>query len=503
VIGVVLRLPTSIRIHIIFHESVNLKQALAPDLVWSLGTKQRLSHLNVPAFSNTLSANRSQPVRTSRLSRLHLLPTKIPTNGIPIENYLKGGLIHTSYPEDLSLFFRYLSSPLRIEPYNSYLIHRAVPSARCLYPLGYFLLHKTDKNIMLWRYISDYHALIFQEKLDNWPERHRNSNTIFLCIAELWRIADKYGDYSTFPCALEAGMLRAQACQLAAMLGWNAQVGPPPPELHIETNILELPMFSIGLSTTAFPLEKLATMEVMRADWTSSTGLNNRFPLLKPISRAFTEGNVTERSGKSEFPTPSLHGIDMDVVSLDVLQLMRQRSSGNDINGFSPKLTFMKSDFLRNFLTLYKNFSMRRHVADDESRLMITLVWLHPSGLLRGVYDLNGRLLSSIPPLPIFHKALPDGNYRYNAGGFVMSVMICADQNQLFNGTMGLRNIHLAAGSIAHDMCLAASGFGLFSRPLRMLREDILEDGLRLPGKLVYQLMIGINRNTLYGMDLL
>ena len=59
-----------------------------------------------------------------------------------------------------------------------------------------------------------------------------------------------------------------------------------------------------------------------------------------------------------------------------------------------------------------------------------------------------------------------------------------------------MRRLHLAAGAQAQDFSLAATAFGLFARPLRMMREAVLEGGLALPGPLVYQVMCGLNRST-------
>jgi len=481
-----------------------IMKKLTPEKIWLLGTRQRFSHLDVPAFSGMSAVSRTQPISTFHHGDLHLLPTPTINATISLGDYLRGDCIPASTgTESLSLFFRYLASPLRLELYNSYFIHRAVPSARCLYPLRCLLLCRNDKKIMLWRYMPDYHGMICQDELKQWPDYYSQCNMILVCIADVWRIADKYGDYSVFPCVLEAGMLRGQACQLAAMLGWKTLPGKPLSEFYVKVSRLELPMFSLGFDAPTIPLKLLPNVKVAYADWSISYGGYDRYPLLVEISEAFSKGNECERGYVPWQPDTMSNITEMKVARVDMLELMRQRNSGNDVNGFSPKLVMLGSGFLQDFIRIYMGLSMRRDVPNDETKLAVVIAWLHSSGPICGVYGLDGCLLSAASPLPVFRAALPDPAYRYNISGFVMSIIICMQPDLLDAETMGLRDVHLAAGAIAQDMCLAASGFGLFSRPLRMLREEVLESGLALPGKLIYQLMMGFNRNPLYKMDLL
>jgi nitroreductase len=180
---------------------------------------------------------------------------------------------------------------------------------------------------------------------------------------------------------------------------------------------------------------------------------------------------------------------------------MRSRSAGNDRSGLAPLLTPLPAGSRDALLALWRDLGARRGALAGEAELEPLLLWLDESDGPASLHDLHGRpraLPVGARPRELLRDALPNVRARHNVAALKCHAMWCADLPAATarHGAAALRRLHLAAGAQAQDLCLAAAALGLFARPVRMLREEVLEGGLGLPGPLAYQVMCGLNRST-------
>jgi nitroreductase len=124
-----------------------------------------------------------------------------------------------------------------------------------------------------------------------------------------------------------------------------------------------------------------------------------------------------------------------------------------------------------------------------------------------GLYDLHGQPLpaTGTRPADVLQQALHNPALRWNMAAFKLAVLFCVQPGSArqHHGEGALRQLHLAAGAAAQDLSLAAAALGLFARPMRMLKEQVLEQGLGLPGLPIYQVLCGLNRSTNLSSELL
>ncbi|WP_167758571.1 nitroreductase family protein, partial [Zemynaea arenosa] len=128
--------------------------------------------------------------------------------------------------------------------------------------------------------------------------------------------------------------------------------------------------------------------------------------------------------------------------------------------------------------------------------------WLAGEGA--GLYQ--GECRTDIADQPArLRRMLPYRGMRINLPSLTAVLMIQADPVDAIerHGGAALRDVHLAAGAVAQDFCLAAASHGMFARPVRMMREADLESNLPLQGQVVYQVLCGFARRSNLTMGLL
>lgn len=449
------------------------------EAAWLLGSYRRMDALDVPAFQDPMAAASLGPKKHVRHTQAHPLPTHLPRElaqalGQPVLTRL-------------ALFVRYLATPLRYEPDNAYHLHRAVPSARCLYPIALYL----HLDGMAYRILPDHMALE--------PVGPVDGGDGLIALGQVWAIGDKYGGFSPFPVTLEAGMLRAQATHLAQALDLGSgQAMERGLGVAYRDHRLDLPLFAVSLTIGAIELPPAQPVTV--AENQPRKDLEARHPALTDLVSLFDASGPPVEVMASE-KTDLAKGEDL-------LTLMRRRNSGNDRVGMAPARPENTTCHPDTFLQDMRHFARHRGLQGAEAELTSALIWLTPdenAGLWIGA----GERLTNAPNRPaliaMLRNALPAPGFRYNLAAHTAILTLWADPEKLTeqHGLAALRRAHLAAGALALDASLAAARHHHFARPVRMLKEHAFEAVLPLSGMLIFQVLIGMNRASNVTMEVL
>lgn len=468
---------------------------------WVLGTYRRMDALDVPAFS-VRDTSGLVPGRTSRRARLHRLSTALPREIRPLADWLgvdgAGAGAGLSDPVRLSLLLRYLSSPLRYEPGNVYQVHRAVPSARCVFPIDLLLSHVDGDGVRrTYLYHPDFHALEAIDERGTGAGHAAAGHTTITGIGRFWKMVRKYGDFSPFPVMLEAGMVLAQLRHLRGALGWKGGVADPAPMRRFCEGGLEFPVFSETIGQPAVDLARLPTEDVVLAVHEASTAGVPRFGRLPLFMGLFDRPSGPAPATSTSVVAP----LEPDLVPAGrgFLETLRRRHSANDIVGMAPRMDD-EAGLLHGLARLARRIGGRRDRVAGEERLDIVMLWPGRVAPRCGVYDSGGRLLAGLERsrlATLLERALPSPGLRYNLQAHSVLVLFLADPHaDDMQEPFSFRDAHVAAGALAQDWCLAAAALDLFARPVRMLQEQVLESALPVKGQVIYSLLCGSTRAT-------
>lgn len=476
---------------------------------WWLGTHRRMDLLDVPSFSAGWPASPALPTLAPRVTtrrRLHRLPSRLPAELLSLGEHLQGRApgVALDALSALSLLLRHLAAPLSYQAQNPYAIHRTVPSPRCAYPCRVFVIQRHDAGVHQWVYEGDHHALSQAGGPCDAQALLGEHQLAVIGVARHWMLADKYGDFAPFNSMLEAGMAQSQLQHLAQALGWAGEpLEGRPAALRAASRLCEHPLEAVayGLRLTPAAGQHWApgwpgdAVDTDVAGHAPSPRLVEQFDLLPSLAAQFAA------IGPASDPLPPAAPAHGPVPHIGLLQLMRDRSSGSDRSGLAPLLAPLPAGTQGELLALWRQLAARREPLPGEAELQPLLVWLDDSAGEPGLFTPAGEQVSALPATQLkalLQDALPHAGVPHNLHGLKCHALWCADLDaaQARHGSAALRRLHLAAGAQAQDFSLAATAFGLFARPLRMMREAVLEGGLALPGPLVYQVMCGLNRST-------
>lgn len=481
---------------------------------WVLGSYRRLESLVVPAFTDYRLAATREAQRSAARVDLVALETDLPRDLLPFRDFVHGA--HASagdFAVQLSLVLRYLAAPLRYEPENLYFVHRAVPSPRCLFPCRILVVTRTTAADapVVYAYHPNHHALEPLGPRSRLGALLGDGNVAVIGVGQFWMLADKYGEFSPFVLSLEAGMLRAQADHLARLVGWrradSAAAGKALDEA-LDCGALETTVFAIAAIASGDDIEVGAAHRASVATWRPTAGLAERFPRLDTLAHLFgADARPMDVQIGTRAPIHGSSSARTDT-AIDVLEVMRRRTSGNDKGGWAPAIRITDRALLDQLMHDFNALRSQRFALQGEASLSVYVALLNRSGYPIGLYD--DRLQAV--PLPLDERqfvralqgALPSRDFRYNMAAFVLSVLIVAPAaGHAASKTPGIRDAHVAAGAVAQDFCLAAAAQDLFARPVRMFQEIELETAWRLDGRLVYQILAGFNRSSNLAMELL
>ena len=472
---------------------------------WWLGTHRRMDLLDVPSFHQELAPPGTAAARVTQRRRLHRLPTALPTEVVALDAYLAGTAATVAPLPALSVLLRHLAAPLTFQADNPYGVHRAVPSPRCAHPCRVVVVERHDQGVRCWSYEGDHHALTPVDAPCDVAAVLGPYRLAVVGIARHWVLADKYGDFAPFNSMLESGMAQAQLQHLAAALGWRGEpLEHDPDAMRAALALCDHPLETIAYGLLVDPPGMLAdaswpgsSVDTDVASLEPSPRLIRQFDRLPQLAAQFSAIGPAVPSTATPRPSPVIRATP----GRGLLGVMRSRSAGNDRPGLAPLLTPLTTAVRDELLALWRALGARRGPLAGEGELQPLLLWLEEHDGPASLHDLQGRpraLPAGARPRELLRDALPNVRARHNVAGLKCHAMWCADLPGATarHGAAALRRLHLAAGAQAQDFCLAAAALGLFARPVRMLREGVLEGGLGLPGPLAYQAMCGLNRST-------
>jgi hypothetical protein len=471
--------------------------APAPSLAeaWLLGSHQRHERLDVPSFRGEAPRSAAEPRWLRHPLPLQPLPVALPAQMLSVGAHLRGQTSHLPQPQALALLLRHLATPLTWQPLNPYAVHRAVPSPRCAYPLQLWVVQNVAGSLQAWRHLSEHLslnpvALQAPALQAAWPHPRR---LLLLAVAAHWQLTSKYGDFTPFVATLEAGHQAAQAAHLAEALGHPAQW------LHGEAweaarvAVCEQPLDALQWGLWLDDMAPLS-LPAARSTWVcepqASAAALGAFPTLPRLLAGFAQ-QAPGVAGPASLTT-------LAAPPIDLLQLMRQRSAGNDRPGLFPRYRALA---LHRLVQLGQAMQDRRAPLPGDSLLRLQLLWLQdtpetPAGLY-GLAPLRCQQVQR-DAAALLQAALPSPRVRHALHAHVVQLLWSADLNEAEQrlGRGALAQLHLAAGAQAQDWSLAAAALGLHARALRMNREAVLESALPLAGPLIYQLSCGTPRSA-------
>ena len=468
---------------------------------WRLSTDRRLDALDVPAFQQ-IDVSTLLPDREIRAARLHRLPTALPREVMRMADWLGGNGVEVvrklSKMVRLSLLFRYLSSPLRYEPDNVYQVHRAVPSARCIFPIDLLLTHSGPGGVRrTYLYHPDFHALELLDASDTLGDGGTQSHTVVSGVGRFWKLVRKYGDFTPFPVMLESGMLVAQLRIMRAAMGWGGAGADSGPARRFCRGDLEFPVFAETLDEREFDIDSLPVCDAVLARHAEPAAGVPRFERLRLFMDLFDAPAGPQPPPSADVP----RYLEAGLLPKDrgFLATLRLRHSANDMTGMAPRLDD-DDGLLHRISQLSRRVAACRERLPGEDRIGIVLLWPGRSAPGAGIYGGDGHLLAGVDRQRIaaaLNRALPSPGLRYNLQAHSLIVLFVVDPDSpSMHEPFAFRDAHVAAGALAQDYCVAAAALDRFARPVRMLREQVLESGLQIRGKIVYALLCGSPRAT-------
>ncbi|MFO0433456.1 MAG: hypothetical protein ACK50G_03135 [bacterium] len=464
--------------------------------------------LNVPAFHDYAYAAAQTPLRAVARRSLRRLDTRWPTQCQSFAAFIRGERVSELHVDDgLCLVLRYLASPLRYEPLNAYLVHRAVASTRSLFPMQFLIATAAG----LYIYHAEHHALEARAPAAPLPALPDGCDWALIGVGRYWALAGKYAEFSPYLVTLEAGMLQAQLGHLVRLAGWHGQtLNLEGPAWRDALNLGPLETAMVGWSGSGGLPVFAPDAPTHVAEWAPNPALCDLYPQLIPLVRLFDPldcgPDVDANPSAACRSEPQVIG---NPGSRDVLDVFRARSSGNDAGGFSPVVQSTDAAFLRCLIGQSRALGRLREALPGEAQLKLSVAWISPYDANPGLYDEDLHPLCGQDDargfLRTLEASLPHELFRYNTSALAFVFVIAVDLPEAAqsHGEHALRRLHLAAGALAQDISIVLSAHGMFARPVRMLDETALTTAWHMRSHIVYQVLAGFNRSSNWFMDLL
>ncbi|UAA40054.1 hypothetical protein KIH87_06805 [Paraneptunicella aestuarii] len=490
---------------------------------WGLATDRRFDNLNMPILQDSRHYG-AKADKSSKMAKLVFLNTNVPRQAQSFADFLAGkpcSLSELSFADKMSLVLRYLASPVRYEPLNRPDVHYPVSSFGGLFSCGIKLIVRHEKenqsqsnNVDVYHYHANYHALEQVASNVNYGTELAAGECHIAIVGHYWAVARKYGEYSPYGVVLDAGIVLTQLQYLLALAGVAATTEKTDLQmlqsLLVESDSVQQTLAALSLSiddehnALAF-LQQTQTHRV--SIWSEPEGIHERFHNLQSLLDIFaTPYEVCEAAhSKQTLSEQALAELPQD----DVLDVLVRRSAANDATGFSQINKVLDAGFLTRFLSVLTGLKSRRETMPAESALQVKVAWINPYGPAIGMYDGAGELQyqpnQTEAFLDILRDCLYSDNQKYNLASMAFELFVTVDTAQLERdyGDAAIRLAHMAAGALGHDICLAASLFDAFARPVRMFRDTKLQQRLGLEGQLVVQVLVGFNRHHNFALKLL
>jgi hypothetical protein len=491
--------------------------------VWALASDRRFENLDMPILDDlTYSAKADKGSKAVDLIELDCdLPRKLQS----FTGFIKGEESTVSklpMALKLSAVLRYLASPIRYEPRNLPEVHYPMSSFGGFFSSNINLIYKgydSNQTVNSFVYHPNYHALEKLSTKQGLEESLSQGELVFALVGQYWTVGRKYGEYSPYGVVIDSGIAFAQLSYLLRLFGFSFSVkwsGLESLQTYFESKEggqQLLVTVKVELTESIEQIFKPAQRRRI-AVWKEPKGIFEQFSNLREIASVFSAPYIPnaelESCGVQEDPVC----IELPNLKLaknhDMFDVISNRSAGNDNAGFVGVSKDLEDDFLNNFLkTLAALGAKREKVPLEQESLSLNTAWINPYGPEQGIYDGSGNLVFRPEGQESYYQTLRDSLHNsqqlYNLPSMTMILFITADIEDASSraGTSSVRIAHIGAGAMVHDICLAASLFGCFARPVRMFREAKLSQKFELKGQVVIQVLVGFARNNNFSMALI
>ncbi|EKE87554.1 hypothetical protein [Idiomarina xiamenensis] len=410
------------------------------------------------------------------------------------------------------MLFQFCAAPARYEPLNRPDIHYPVSSFGGLLSCCFYLLTPTARQgyVDVFRYQPNYHALECVARQQAWQQPLAADQALLAIAGNYWMVVNKYGEYSPYGVALDAGILVAQANYLTQLCELHSSACPeslPALQALLVDNQSATQIFAaqtLRFQQPPWQLLQSNAADTRIAVWQEPSIAYASLPNLPALFNLFATPAPTPEPSSSA-PSGSA---PVTLPTTDVLRVMQRRTAANDAVGFAQKTPPLSRQFLTDFLQTREQLAQRRERLAGESLLTMQVAWINPFGVEQGLYDGQGQALRLPADKEAFLDQLRDCLYssqqKYNIASLTMELFITVEPQQWLAayGDSSLRLAHMAAGAVAHDIALTASLFGAFARPVRMFRDTALQQRLGLTGQLLVQVLVGFHRHHNFAVKL-
>jgi SagB-type dehydrogenase family enzyme len=440
---------------------------------------------------------------------------------------------------------------LRFDYQSSYAYHRGIPSPRCFYSTNLYWIPAKhsfiDKGV--YRYDGLTHSMNVIQRKEVWrqlqdalPYEHDGvtdkATTSIILTTNFYKPSLLYGNFAYNLCTLEAGHAISQLQQFCYQLGIETKIN----YLFLDETIREItkcaPISEVPLAILSFTHQeqfyknKYVISEIdlssresslkVKKERSASQLQTEEMPKYKNHCRELLDlieaGQIIDiatQNNKLASDTllnekPKFNSHKMSWELSDLIHSSQKRSSGNDVNGMvtAPSLIH-KADVIA-VVNKWKDLQEQfEHCEIEKIPFNLYLIVQHVSDLERGIYQLN----HSKPDLELVYakdlrtdmqRAFTVDAKKYNMASIPLLVFVTVDFDQILQtyGNRGYQMAQLKVGSIAHQFCLLASSMDWFCRPSKSYYDFAVEEILDTSEQIVYQLLVGKERNQCLSFDL-
>jgi hypothetical protein len=382
--------------------------------------------------------------------------------------------------------------PLRWEPLNLLSQHRGVGSAAASFPIDTYVIAPQSGGALALRSSPLDFALLDEGGPSPGPEVGAADTLTLILVGCHGVCARDYGEFSAPLLALEAGMISGQIGLLAALLGWRASAMPardwrPCREALGLDHWSDMPMVRLTLAGDGAS-SAVSSLEVSRIRTLKPVARHasaEAFPRMRAlIERASQAGGGPAGAAVAGAATEAFPAWAAD---RGLVAALARRSSGpgGSVAGWPNAWDQATRDSLLGDLAVMDGVV-------EATRPLIPLF-----------LSLSGRTAEG-DSLQTHQVALPAGSLSAGPAGRVRTLegSVPPDSFCIFTigvddkaaldreGAFGFTAAHVAAGSLAQCICLAAALHGLTARPLRAYSDKHANALLPLEARALLQIQV-------------
>lgn len=496
---------------------------------WGLAGDRRFDNLDMPILDDPVNyaAKADKAVKTVEMLEL---TTDVPRQSQSFPAFLAGEKSEVAdlpVEQRLSAILRYLASPMRYEPMNTPDVHYPVSSFGGLFSCGIKFIRRHPKSshsapttssltnqVDVYHYHANYHALEKSQTNVELAIDLQPNELLIGIVGHYWAVGRKYGEYAPFGVVLDSGIVFAHTNYLLQLFGLpfttnNIELAPLNDCLVPAGSCQQtLAAIKVQLPESAQEIFSAGTEQKRIAIWQEPEGLFERFTNLQQMVDLLAVPYQGESVGSVK-PAMSKEKLPSQIPNHDVLNVIYNRTAANDGVGFSQVNKTVDANFLVRFMQTLAALRARRDLLPEEDLLMLKVAWINSYGPPTGLYDEQGEVIYQATDVEGFQDIIRDCLYsdrqQYNLSTMTLELFISVDTAKITEnaGNSAFRLAHMGAGAVSHDVCLAASLFDGFARPVRMFRDTKLQQRLGLDGQLLIQVLVGFNRHNNYALTLL